>query len=109
MSEPIFYNEPLKRVNRRFTKRIKSEYKGVELRIAKDGTQRWVARMVNQNSRSFDTEREAAIAVDKNRILNGLSPVNVLKPKPEQFWCAKTDQQESKPVCKQQCNECKSS
>lgn len=81
MSTPIFYDKPIKRAKRaNSTKREpSSSYKRVELRVAKDGTERWIARMLNQNSRTFDTEREAAIAVDKDHILNGKDPVNLLK------------------------------
>lgn len=81
MSTPIFYYKPIKRAKRaNSTKREPSaSYKRVELRVSKDGTERWIARMLNQNSRTFDTEREAAIAVDKDHILNGRDPVNVLK------------------------------
>jgi hypothetical protein len=62
--------------------RIASEnYKGVQLKTTKEGEERWVARMKNGNSRSFDTEREAAIAVDKSYIMAGLEPPNILKKK----------------------------
>jgi hypothetical protein len=62
--------------------RVASEnYKGVQIRTDRDGGQKWIARMKNGNSRTFDTEREAAIAVDKSFIMAGLEPPNILKKK----------------------------
>lgn len=92
--------------------RVKSEYQRVELRIAKDGSERWIARMLNRNTRTFDTERAAAIAVDKDHILNGRSPVNILKRatavSESSFWCMKHDIAVGQNVCTSQCEQCKS-
>ena len=65
-----------------------SEYKGVYLNGNRYTGKPWKARVVqskrnlNENWQAdFDTEREAAIAVDRKRIELGLDPVNILKRK----------------------------
>lgn len=117
MKEPIMYADDLKKIRKKpvsnLLKRVpSSNYKRVELRVSKDGTERWIARMLNMNTRTFDNEREAAIAVDKDHILNGRDPVNILK-KPatkneSSFWCMKHDNVAGQNVCTSQCNDCKS-
>jgi hypothetical protein len=83
MSEEIFYDAKVKRTKKKSsTKNVKSElYRGVTLRITKDGRERWIGRMVSGNSKPYDTEREAAIAVDMSYINAGLEPINILKRK----------------------------
>lgn len=54
-----------------------SEYKGVHIRITKDGTMKYIA-CVGKNSKSFDIERDAAMCYDLWRIKNGKEPVNIL-------------------------------
>lgn len=83
MTEDIFYDAKVKRTKKKSsTKNIKSElYKGVTLRTTKDGRERWIGRMVSGNSKPYDTEREAAIAVDMSYITAGREPQNILKRK----------------------------
>lgn len=83
MTEDIFYDAKVKRTKKKSsTKNIKSElYKGVTLRTTKDGRERWIGRMVSGNSKPYDTEREAAIAVDMSYINAGREPQNILKRK----------------------------
>lgn len=56
----------------------KSEnYKYVQLYESKDKKQRWRAAIYG-NAIYFDTEREAAICIDKRLINNGKNPLNIL-------------------------------
>ena len=54
-----------------------SEYKHVAS-INTSSAQRWYVNMKGVGRNKFDTEREAAIAVDKLLIGRGKEPVNVL-------------------------------
>ena len=54
-----------------------SKYKGVQLRITKDGVMKYIA-CVGKNSKSFDIERDAAKCYDLWRIKNSKEPVNIL-------------------------------
>lgn len=63
----------------------KSKYKGV-CYAAISGwmnhkSKRWKAKINEIHLGYFKTEKEAAIAVDRYLILNGKSPVNILKKK----------------------------
>tara|TARA_R110000823_G_C15492658_1_gene452118 strand:- start:60 stop:275 length:216 start_codon:yes stop_codon:yes gene_type:complete len=55
----------------------KSKYKGVHIRITKDGVLKYIA-CVRDNSKSFDDERSAAKCYDLWRIKIGKEPVNIL-------------------------------
>ena len=63
-------------------KSIKSIYKHVQ-GITSIGSNKiyWRIKMKKLGKNSFDTEREAALEVDKYLITKGKSPVNILKPK----------------------------
>jgi len=54
-----------------------SKYKYVAKKICEKGVERWIATY--KCSISFATEKEAAIYVDKKRILEGKEPFNILK------------------------------
>jgi len=56
------------------------KYKSVNLYIQKDGKERWRVERC-RNGAYYDTEREAAIEVDKKLIEKGKKPVNILIPK----------------------------
>jgi hypothetical protein len=58
----------------------KSKYKYVSLEWDSTGKERWTI-CIYGNRKPFDTEREAAIAVDKKLIEKGKKPVNILVPK----------------------------
>jgi len=60
-------------------KRIRTSeiYKYVELYLSKEGKERWKVQMYG-NGRYYDTEREAARAVDLKLIEKGKEPVNIL-------------------------------
>ena len=60
-------------------KRIRksSKYKYVALFKTKEGVDRWVATIMG-NTKSYDTEKEAALSVDKKLINKGKDPVNIL-------------------------------
>lgn len=62
-------------------KRIKSQYKYVQGFINDKNIIRWYTNIYRVHSLSFDTEREAAIAVDKYFINKGKEPKNILKRK----------------------------
>ena len=70
---------------RRMARVKTSKYKYVKLskrRLSKN-TKRWEAYFYQDGqafSKMFDTEREAAIAVDTHLIKIGKEPVNILKP-----------------------------
>jgi hypothetical protein len=55
----------------------KSKYKYVSLEWDSNGKERWIIN-IQGNRKPFDTEREAAIAVDKKLISIGKEPVNIL-------------------------------
>jgi len=57
-----------------------SKYKCVALFVDTKGNERWRMKCFG-NGCYKDTEREAAIAVDKAFIRRGKPPVNILKPK----------------------------
>ncbi len=57
-----------------------SKYQFVALYITSKGKKRWRA-CVFGNGRYFDTEREAAIAIDLKLISKGKKPVNILVSK----------------------------
>ena len=57
-----------------------SNYKNVQKVIHKDGTVRWEAKLP-RTAKIFDTEREAALCIDKNLISRDKEPVNILKRK----------------------------
>ena len=54
-----------------------SKYKGVHIRITKDGVYKYIA-CVGKNSKSFDSEKDAAKCYDLWRIKIGKEPVNIL-------------------------------
>jgi len=59
----------------------KSEnYKYVYLYLQKDGKERWEAKIFNIG-KCYDTEKEAAIEVDRKLIEKGKKPINILIPK----------------------------
>ncbi len=60
-------------------KRIRKsdKYKYVYLFETKEGEERWGVMVVG-NSKYYDTEREAALSVDKRLINKGKEPVNIL-------------------------------
>ena len=60
----------------------KSQYKCVQILEANDKTY-YVVNIKGYGRNSFETEREAAIAVDKIKIKQGKEPVNILKRKDE--------------------------
>jgi len=60
--------------------RKSDKYKYVFLYETKDKKQRWGA-MIYSNGVYFDTEREAAISIDKKLISKGKKPINILIPK----------------------------
>ena len=63
-------------------KSIKSKYKHVQgLQNDKSDKVYWVIHKKGVGKNHFNTEREAAIAVDKMLIRKGEEPVNVLKRK----------------------------
>jgi len=55
----------------------KSKYKYVSLEWDSNGKERWIMSIYG-NRKPFDTERQAAIAVDKKLIEKGKEPVNIL-------------------------------
>ncbi len=57
-----------------------SKYKNVQKIIHKDGHVRWEAKLPN-TAKVFDTERDAALCIDKNLISRHKEPVNILKRK----------------------------
>lgn len=57
-----------------------SQYKNVACFLDSNGTERWRA-IINKNSFFFDSERDAAMAIDKHLIENGKEPINILKRK----------------------------
>jgi hypothetical protein len=62
---------------------VKSQYKhvqGIQSDITKDKIH-WRITMLGVGKDSFDTERLAAIAVDKLLISKGKEPINILKRK----------------------------
>lgn len=64
----------------------KSKYRGVAKYRNAKMREFWIARIsktkkTNNRSKSFDTEREAAMQIDLWRIGYGLEPVNILKRK----------------------------
>lgn len=61
-------------------KAIKSKYKHVQIMDMNDKFY-YVVNMQGVGRNSFDSEREAAIAVDKILISKGKEPVNILKRK----------------------------
>jgi hypothetical protein len=58
-----------------------SEYKYVAYKANRYGKKGWEVKIPNCPVRFFTTEREAAIAVDKEFIKLGKEPVNILKRK----------------------------
>lgn len=66
----------------RSVKNVKSKYKYVQgiLTISLNKT-KWVVNIKGVGRNGFETEREAALAVDKYLISKGKEPVNILKPK----------------------------
>lgn len=56
-----------------------SKYKGVKIRIHKDGTKVYVVNVKGNGSGTYATEKQAAIVVDRIYIKNGKEPVNILK------------------------------
>ena len=62
-------------------KNIKSQYMHVRGLQYTDGTIKWYTAIYRVYTLSFDTEREAAIAVDKYFINKGKEPKNILKRK----------------------------
>lgn len=54
-----------------------SKFKGVHIRITKDGIMKYIA-CLGKNSKSFNTEKDAAKCYDLWRIKNGKEPVNIL-------------------------------
>jgi len=63
----------------------KSQFKGVYRQInVRDGTYSYLAHIPTKNrnaTKYFETEKEAALAVDKGYINIGKEPVNILKRK----------------------------
>lgn len=57
--------------------RKSEKYKYVTLYEAKDKSPRWRAQIFG-SGKIFDTEREAAICIDKKLIDKGKEPVNIL-------------------------------
>jgi hypothetical protein len=56
-----------------------SKYKGVKIRIHKNGNKVYMISLYGSGSATYKTEREAALVVDKIYIKNGKEPVNILK------------------------------
>ncbi len=68
------------------SKRIRSseKYKYVALYMTAAGKERWKAnfeRGAGRTSKVYDTEREAAMAIDMRLIEDGMEPINILKRK----------------------------
>ena len=55
----------------------KSKYKYVVLEWDSNGKERWI-KSIYGNRKPYDTEREAALAVDMQLISKGKEPVNIL-------------------------------
>lgn len=64
----------------RVAKYTKSKYKYVQ-NLNTNDKDYWTVNIKGVAKPKFETEREAAIAVDKYFISRGKSPVNILKPK----------------------------
>lgn len=60
-----------------------SQYKYVSKLLVRGKKIRWQAHVRSSKAKSFDTERQAAIHVDKELIRLGREPVNILKRKPD--------------------------
>lgn len=60
-----------------YKKGYKSKYKYVVLEWDSKGNEKWIAGIFG-NRKPYNTEREAAIAVDKRLIEKGKEPVNIL-------------------------------
>ena len=67
------------------TKQIaKSSYRSVTYILTSGGQKKWAAKGAVRGQNFFsmhDTEREAAVAVDKFRVQLGVKPVNILVSK----------------------------
>lgn len=59
-------------------KYIKSKYKYIHCKVM-NNKEYWDARINGKFRCSYDSEREAAIAIDKYLISEGKEPVNILK------------------------------
>jgi len=55
----------------------KSKYKYVVLEWDSNGNEKWIANIFG-NRKPYNTEREAAISIDKQLINKGKEPVNIL-------------------------------
>ncbi len=62
------------KINRKY---YPSKYKYVQ-NLKKDGNDVWCINMEGVSKAKFDTERQAAIAIDKLLISKGKEPVNIL-------------------------------
>ena len=58
-----------------------SKYKYVVLYADEYGKERWFAKVRGFTTKEYETERDAAIAVDKMFLSKGKEPVNILKRK----------------------------